>query len=312
MEAVLHCRRDVFPRRAATLALLAAVVAAVQVAPTGQAAELRLHSRCEVAGPVVTLGDVAEILTSDAAQGQQLAALELFPAPSTGQSRFVRQREIEDLLLLRGTNLLGLHFSGSGQVQIARLEKTPQVAPPRQPAASVVRRAERLVREAVVQYLQKQTSQEEPWSVQVELDDRNAQAIEAVSVAGEKISIRGGQPPWTGSQRFEVLLESPGGPVRFEVQAKVALPPATVVTLRSLSRGAVIQPGDVTLQRNAQAAGQEEGFQSLDELVGKETTRAIPAGKVVERGFVRSPLMVRRGQVVTVHARRSGILVRTT
>lgn len=309
MKAVFRCRSDASPGRRATFVLLAAIAAAVQAATTGQAAEVRLRSRCEVAGAVVTLGDVAEIVASDAPQGRRLAALELFPAPPAGQSRLVRQREIEDLLLLRGTNLLEVHFSGSGQVQIARLDETPQATPRPQPAASAIRRAERLVQEAVVRYLHEQASQEEPWSVQISLDERNA---EAISAAGEKISIRGGQPPWTGRQRFEAIVDSPGGPVRLDVRAEVTLPSAVAVTLRSLTRGAVIQPGDVALQRATPVAGQEEGFASVDEIMGKETTRAIPAGKIVERGFVRSPVMVRRGQVVTVHAKRAGIRVRTT
>ena len=45
------------------------------------AAELRLRAQCNPAGPVVTLGDVAEIDSADARQTAALAAIELFPAP---------------------------------------------------------------------------------------------------------------------------------------------------------------------------------------------------------------------------------------
>ena len=299
------------PAKCLWAVIVAAAGMALSASPEIRAAELRLRDRCEVAGAVVTLADVARIFTGDAGEGKQLAAIELFPAPPDGQTRFVRQREIEDLLALRGVNLLRHQFSGANQVQIARRSRSPDraVSEPAV-AASVVRRAERLLREAIVEYLAHQVSQDEPWSVEVRLDERRA---EAISAAGDKISVGGGQAPWTGQQQFEVTVDSPKGRAQFGVSAAVALPPAVAVSLRSLPRGAVIQPGDVGLQRS-RTLGEKESdvFLSIDELLGSETTRAIPAGKVVQHGFVRPPLLVRRGQVVTVHARSSGIRVRTT
>jgi flagella basal body P-ring formation protein FlgA len=303
-------RRPVAPLRAA-IAAAAGMALLLPASLRAGAAEFRLRNRCEVAEPVVTLADVAEILAPDPAQRKHLAAIELFPAPLAGQTRFVRQREIEDLLALRGVNLLGHHFSGAGQVQIARRSQSERSGSEPAAAASVVHRAARLLREAIVQYLAEQVSKDEPWSVEVQLDARHA---EAVSAAGERISVSGGAPPWTGQQQFEVTVESPKGPARFSVAATVTLPPAVAVTLRSLARGAVVQPGDVGLQRGLTLDGKDSSdvFHSIDDLLGSETTRAIPAGKVVEHAFVRPPLLVHRGQVVTVYAKSAGIRVRTT
>ena len=46
-------------------------------------------------------------------------------------------------------------------------------------------------------------------------------------------------------------------------------------------------------------------------MIGKETTRAIAAGKPLTHDAVRPQLLVRRGEVVTVYARAAGIRIRT-
>lgn len=290
-----------------SIPMAALLAAAAALAPPAGAAEMRLRDRCEVAGAVVTLGDVAEIFAADADQSRTLEATELFPAPAAGQRRYVRQREIEDLLVLRGVNTALHRFSGAGQVEIVRAGQ--QDRGESRVTTSVARRAERLVREAIVRRLQAAASRDEPWHVQVQIDEAAAAAI---SLAGDRLTASGGSPPWTGEQQFEVAFDGAQGRVVLPIRAQVALPPAVVVAVRAIPRGSVVQAADVTLERGATAEGDAGVFHALADVVGSETTRAIPAGKPVEQGFVRSPILVRRGQVVTVHARASGIHVRTT
>jgi flagella basal body P-ring formation protein FlgA len=54
-----------------------------------------------------------------------------------------------------------------------------------------------------------------------------------------------------------------------------------------------------------------ETFQTIDEVVGLETTRAITAGQPFDAKLLRPRLMVHRGDVVTVYARTAGVEVRT-
>ena len=56
----------------------------------------------------------------------------------------------------------------------------------------------------------------------------------------------------------------------------------------------------------------DESFHSFEDVIGKETQRAISPGQVLDQNYVRSPILVRRGDVVTVYARAAGIRVRTT
>jgi flagella basal body P-ring formation protein FlgA len=269
---------------------------------------LRLRSECQSRGAVVTLGDVAEISAADAQQADALAAMELFPTPPASGQRFVRLREIQDLLLLRGVHLAEHQFSGSSQVTVLSRSQPAESNRQRPLSSSTVRTVNRRVIESVVKYLQENVSADVPWIVEVELDPNHARLV---ADPGRAISISGGTPPWTGSQRFEVAVSAPEGAVRFPLDAQVEMSPAAVVAARSLSPGTVIHPADVELQRGV-AQDQRSGvLNSIDEVVGKETTRAIPKGKVLQKESIRSPLLVRRGDAVTVYARSPGVCVRT-
>ncbi len=64
------------------------------------------------------LGDVADIYVTDETQRNALRAIELCPTPPAGSSRFLRAREIQELLVLRGVNLGEHRLSGASQVEI--------------------------------------------------------------------------------------------------------------------------------------------------------------------------------------------------
>src|SRR6185295_13221205 len=90
------------------------------------------------------------------------------------------------------------------------------------------------------------------------------------------------------------------------------LPPNVVVTTQALARGAIIRRGDVQLQPGQPAEGSVRVYQSLEDVLGKETTQVITVGQILDDSLVQHPLLVRRGDIVTVYARSAGIQVRTT
>ena len=186
---------------------------------------------------MVTLGDLAEVLSADPRQAEPLAAVELFSAPAPGQQRVVRLRDLQDLLATRQVNLAEHRFSGASQVVVEGRGEAPSA--PRAPVSlSVRKRAERLVSEAIVRFLQKVASGGPSWNVEVTLSDAQVRAIPADAA---KIAVRGGEPPWTGSQQFEVAVESHEGPGRFTVRADVAARQPVVVAAVALARGAVVR-----------------------------------------------------------------------
>ncbi len=283
---------------------------------SAHAAELRLRGECTAAGAVVRLEDVAEIVAADAAEAQRLGHLELFPAPLPPGQRFLTVRELEDLLLLRGINLAQHRISGSSQIVIhgRAASRSPGPAFP----GSVARKAQERVEKAIAEYLDQRIAQPNPgqrttqppaWQLDFELTEDELRRL--WPPLGQ-IAVCGGSPPWTGPQFFEIELTSHAGRETMRLKVDVQTAPAVVVTTRSLPPGTIIRPSDVRLQSGLASDNPEQCFRGVEEVLGHETTRALPAGVIVQRHSVRAPLLVRRGDVVTVYSRAAGIRVRTT
>ena len=271
-------------------------------------AELRLRSQCTAAGPVVKLGDVAEIFAADRQQVERLAAIELFPAPMAPQQRFLGIRELQDLLLLRGVNLAEHAFSGSSQItvqghtQAARADASQSVPP------AMARKFSQHVCEAVVQYLKQHAAANQPWIVEAQLSDAEARPV---ADAGRAITISGGNRPGPGHNN------SPSRrPVLRERSSFRSTPGHVAGQCGSDHPCAGPRRRDPLRRRRIGPRGageQADGdFRTLAEVVGKETTRAIAAEKpLMQRRGPRADTVVRRGEVVTVYARASGIRIRT-
>lgn len=298
--------------RGAALAAVASVLAALLAlhwATKVQAAEIQLHSDCRARGAVVTLGDVAQVASADAQEAARLNAIELFPAPPPGRQRFVRLREIQDLLMVRGMGLSRHRFSGSSVVAVQAASEPARFSEPRALSPTAVKNAERIVGEAIARYLREQAGSNEAWIVAAALDGNVARAIGA---GASRMFVRGGAAPWLGTQRFEITVETVDQPQSFLVEACVSKPAMVVVTARSVARGATLRPDDLALRHAASGEDAYNGFHAIGEVVGMETTRALGEGHALDRETLRAPLAVRRGEMVTVHARSAGLRVRTT
>lgn len=274
-----------------------------------EAAELQLRHECRAAQALVRLGDVAEIHAADPDEAAKLRGIELFPAPASGQPRHLRARELQDLLALRGLDLSQHRLSGASRIEIRGREE------PKAPKAalgpvttSMMIRAEELVKKSVLAYLQQQVSAKEPWRVEVKLDNDAARAVVGASV--ETFAISGGEPPFKGRQQMTLVIPGENGQT-IEIEPLVSLAPLVAVAVRSLAPGDNIQATDVKLVQ-VPTKRAEDPFYRLEDVIGQQAIGSIVEGQVVDHADVRSPLLVRRGDAVTVYARSAGVQVRTT
>ena len=84
------------------------------------ATDIKLRERVVPRGSVVRLSDVAEIATPDRQQARQLACVAVDAGSGTGTERFLRTREIQDMLSAQGVDVGVLRFAGAAQVEIVR------------------------------------------------------------------------------------------------------------------------------------------------------------------------------------------------
>ena len=294
--------------RSITLIAAIAIAALFAIRPS-HAAELVVRARCECSGPVVTLGDIAEIDGADQHDNEKLAAVDLFPAPPVGRERFLHIREIQDMLALRGVDIARHRFSGANRIAVKRTDKDKQVAYEKPIVASARRSANRRVHDAVLDYLKSSAPSSKAWTVDLTL---TPEQIRPFLGPVRQIAVGGGKSPWTGAQRFRItVVRQDQSPVEFEVDVQVALPPCVVVARRAITRDTILTAADLAICRDFPRDGDIETFSTTEEAVGQQTARTIPAGTIIDKQWVRLPLLVRRRDIVTVTARTAGIRVST-
>ena len=135
----------------------------------------------------------------------------------------------------------------------------------------------------------------------------------AVRTAGS-LQASGGSSPWTGTQNFLVHWQTSEGESQLHVIAEIALQTRVVATIREIPRGALIRAEDVALRpapSHYKGKVMQAAFLSVDDVVGKEATRNLPAGQPLDDKTARAPILVKQNDVVTVFSRAGGITVRT-
>ncbi len=287
------------------------IIAALLVAlgtSSGRAAEIRLREAARVDGSFVHLRDVADISAGQADEVESLGSIELFPAPSKGARRYLKIRELQDLLNERQVNLLRHQVTGASVVEVAAYK--PLSAPTDKPLIGSSRqRATEVVKAAVIKHLQEQRREATPIDVQIDLDESTAKQVAAAQF---QVNVAGGTAPYLGAQPLNIVLASAQEPLPIKV---IAAPvPLVVVASRTLPKGTIVQRSDLAMQplKANQTVDLESTFMKLEDVAGRESAAGITAGQPIGYSMIRSPLLVRKGDAVTVISRAQGLRVRTT
>ena len=325
-----------------------ATLIVVGVASQAMAAiDIKLRDRVSPRASVVRLSDVAEIATADRQQARKLGAVPLMPAPAPGTERFLQRREILDMLSAHGVDVGTLRFAGAARVQIASADAPANpskviqasaetevvgrpapmnrhaailagVDPGRASAAVSLDEARandvrKQVKGLIADYLNTKAGKAQTWKVECEPSDRELVKLDA---AQSTLVCSGGSEPWVGRQRFLITFTTSDGQVQLPIFAEIAPPPVpAIVAIRPIGRGDVVKAADIELRMvdaNPKAFGQHVLAGSVEKLIGMEARQALQAGDIVFTDSVQSPIVVRRGETITVISQSGGIRVRTT
>ena len=85
-----------------------------------------------------------------------------------------------------------------------------------------------------------------------------------------------------------------------------------VVPKKTIARGETIRATDVELKPLPKLRREGEFVSRVEDVVGREATRQLDPGQPIESGSLQQPLLVRRGETITVTARAAGVHVRTS
>ena len=277
-----------------------ACLATMLVLPTF-AATVVLRSTGVARGPVLTLGDVADVQSGNASEVVALTTTPLGPAPRT--TRFLRASEIRDRLAARGIDLHGIRFAGAESVEVGndrRRDGGSMSATPPSAAAKVMASD---IRDAIDGYLT-DLSGHDHWKITLVAGSAN---LDRLAGDGRDLVISGGQAPWSGRQFFTV--RRPGEAAGLEIAVKVVRLEMVAFARNPIPSGQLIRRSDIELRPYAGAVA-SQAVRSIEAAVGKEARRAIRADAMLLDSTLQAPRLVTRGETVSVYARIGGITVR--
>lgn len=93
------------------------------------------------------------------------------------------------------------------------------------------------------------------------------------------------------------------------VRARVALYDTVVVSSRPLSRGSRLGVDDVELMREDITRLGSGYFTTLEQVVGMEARHGVRAGMVLNRNLLKAPIVIRRGDKVSITASTGSVRV---
>lgn len=322
----------------------ALLILALLATPAAFAAEIVLREVSTPFGSIVRLGDVATIDTQDESERERLAQLPLMTAPAPGTQQYVRRQAIRELLEAIGERLEYHRFSGAESIEISgsqapaepfAVERTEPLTPrwrPKQPRtsapeASVGFRGDRWTPEAPARLTNRQR--------QEILDELIGAANRAASAAGFAPTLRANSIQamrvedeiLRGLTGAEATLVDPRtvrpgaeSPVRFRSAHTTEVLPVrfgevrqVVVASRSVRRGELLTSANTELRLEDEldnAAVPTDAFRGLAEVAGLEASRGLRVGEPLTPAECVGPVLVRRGEPVTVSSGVGRIRVR--
>lgn len=273
-----------------------------------QAAEIQLRGESRIKSGVVKLGDIADIRSDDYEERVRLAAIDLTTFTAGGQKASLSAREVQDLLTLRGVDLTRHHFSGSRKVSMSSGQGVVVKAPLMRRTPEQLKQAQRKLQKALDDWTSTVAGDVGKWTLAAEL---NAVQTQSVIMATQLELIELDGPLSVGSRRATFQLYSMQGEDRLVTQVQLTPPPMFVVAARNLTRGTILREQDVRLSPGTAAVGAVKIITNIDDAIGKEVTRNMVVGQMLDDQTVRRPVVVQKNQIVKVYSLAEGIQVET-
>jgi len=270
-------------------------------------ATLRLRSEFMADKSLVTLGDVVAIDECDPETRDSLSSLVLFPAPPMGEARFVSRDEIRDLLILRGIDVRMHDWTGASQIRIVTSPKAAPASEVEKNGSRLRRRAEERFRTTLDTYWRQSFPDSPKYGFEFTLSPADINWFSAIDA---RVAIKNVQPLSSDTWIVEVRTQVGQDERVSRIEVRLTRQAQLVLAARPLSRDVIITSSDVMLGDQIEATDAENAVR-IEDVVGKQLTVSIPAGKPIPRSALRDPVVIRRGDVVQVVVRAPGLTVRT-
>ena len=153
-----------------------------------------------------------------------------------------------------------------------------------------------------------------PWSAE-ELEVKNLRVYPSVVrvPAGAKIRFEPHPPAngrYIGRVTVPVTVYIDDKPVRrVQISGNVEVYKKVVCVKKAVKKGDILRRDVLVLTKRPMSRLHGEPFLNIDQVVGMELRRGLRSGQVIRARDIRRPLLVKRGQLVTIVAESSAIMI---
>lgn len=327
--------------------LLITLILATLAGGAARGAEVTFREIAEPSsGGLVLLGDVATIRGSDAAR---LSTLPLMPKPAPGAGQLVSAQAVREMLSAQGESPSEHRFGGAYFVRVATpattttgtasnawrapaAEPTParsnafrvrrggdsspvqrRVAKPRPLSPRQQSVVEAMVIAAIQRTINEESTTQRLAVRSVQLTATAVRELAGLDAASMRVRLPQTEALSAGQTTVRVGSESSFEGEAFRVVVDLLVQPMRLVASAAMPRDALIVASMVRSEPvpvDEIDRPQSLGYTDLDQVVGREAKRPLRVGEVLSDTNTAPPLMVQRGEEVTVASGGGGISVR--
>ncbi|MDH2431331.1 flagellar basal body P-ring formation chaperone FlgA [Pokkaliibacter sp. MBI-7] len=132
----------------------------------------------------------------------------------------------------------------------------------------------------------------------------------AFSDCNKPLKVESNADDWIG--RVHVKVSCPGPtPWAIYVPATIKLYQDIVILSRNLSRGQPVTKDDVRLEERDVSSLRRQYYQKVDDVLGMAGKRHLSANAVLSPEMLVPPLLVKKGDIVTIHAKAGAAEITT-
>jgi len=281
------------------LPLIPLLLALAGAAVTPDSIQLDMKSSARLISGTIRLSDVARINTADAAKAKQLADLSLGATPLAGNARSVSRRTILIHLARQGINPDIIKWSGTHFCTVS--------------TRSVAVKGKDIAQKAREYLLSLPGFQHKGISIHVDRVPHDKMFPARGGPLQLSVSAAAVKRPW-GNIRAYVSITREGQtlatvPLYFRVICKTKI----LVAARTIRRGQRISGEDLQKQQVILGPGSAALPYVIDprNVLNKQAVRSIAAGTPLTTDMVVDPLIIRRGDDVSISLRSKGLEIIT-
>lgn len=300
-----------YGKRARMWLVLGGFVAVLCCAPDADAGNIRIRPDALIDHDHIQLSDVAVIEGFTADQLSELGNMAIAEAPAFGQSKLITLNDIRAKLAGAGVNMAVVRLKGASRCVVRRPTEMPTEQDAPQDVSARKTASEQSLRAQIQRFIDGRLVE---YGGKAEINFRRTPAsLLALSGPAYTFEIEPRSSRKLGT--FELLVTIQHGPAEAQthkVAVEVALKKSVIVAISPINRGQTITRADIMTEQRSFKKLEHIGMTKPATVIGQEAKRDIRMGDMIKPGDIKSKVLVKRNDLVSIRSVRNGIAIEST